>query len=91
MRSILQYFDKLEAEGEPEGKVTYMRYVMSSKEWLTIEDWLENAQSLCPLAIKHEGRIERADSTTLQICFTSSRLGGHVLSDGSSQVCIAIK
>ncbi|PSN54006.1 hypothetical protein C0J52_10157 [Blattella germanica] len=88
LRSLLHYFDKLESEGEPQGRVTYSRQVMTSKEWLTIEDWLESAQPLCPLAIRHEGRLERAESTSLHICFTSSRLGGHVLGDGSSQECV---
>ncbi|KAJ9579494.1 hypothetical protein L9F63_004842 [Diploptera punctata] len=88
LRSILCYFDKLEADGEPEGKIIYSRHVMTSKEWLTIEDWLENAQCLCPLAIRHEGRIERVENTSMHICFTSSRLGGQVLGDGSSQECI---
>jgi hypothetical protein len=86
LRSILYYFDKLAADGEPQGRVTYSRQVMTSKEWLTIEDWLENAQALCPLAIRHEGRLERAENKILHVCFTSSRLGGHVLGDGSSQV-----
>jgi hypothetical protein len=86
LRSILYYFDKLEADGEPQGRVTYSRHVMTGKEWLTIEDWLENSQSLCPLAIRHESRLERTESNLLQVCFTSSRLGGYVLEDGSSQV-----
>lgn len=86
LRSILYYFDKLEAEGEPQGRVTYSRQVLTSKEWLTIEDWLESGQSLCPLAIRHESRLERAENNYLNICFTSSRLGGPVLADGSSQV-----
>jgi len=59
---------------------------MTSKEWLTIEDWLESAQALCPLAIRHEGRLERAENNLLHVCFTSSRIGGHVLGGGSSQV-----
>jgi hypothetical protein len=88
LRSILYYFDKLEAEGMPEGRVTYSRQVMTSKEWLTIEDWLESGQALCPLAIRHEGRLERAENNFLNICFTSSRLGGHVLADGHSQECM---
>ncbi|XP_069678692.1 uncharacterized protein [Periplaneta americana] len=88
LRSILHYFDKLEVDGEPQGTVTYSRKVMTSKEWLTIEDWLESAQALCPLAIRHEGRLERAESSLLQVCFTSSRLGGTVLGGGSSQECV---
>lgn len=61
---------------------------MSSKEWLTIEDWLECTLPLCSLQIKHEGKMDRADSDDLYICFSSARVGGHVLSDGISQVCI---
>lgn len=59
---------------------------MSSKEWLTIEDWLECSLPLCPLQIKHEGRLERADPDSLQICFSSSKIGGDVLGSGNSQV-----
>lgn len=59
---------------------------MTSKEWLTIEDWLECDLPLCTLQIKHEGRLERSDSESLHICFASSRLGGDVLGDGNSQV-----
>ncbi|XP_021924536.1 uncharacterized protein LOC110832134 isoform X3 [Zootermopsis nevadensis] len=88
LRSILYYFDKMAADVEPQGRVTYSRQVMTSKEWLTIEDWLESAKALCPLAIRHEGRLERAENNLLQVCFTSSRLGGLVLGDGSSQECI---
>lgn len=60
--------------------------VMSSKEWLTIEDWLECTLPLCPVVIKHDGKLERADSDCLHVCFASSKLGGKVLSDGNSQV-----
>lgn len=59
---------------------------MSSKEWLTIEDWLECSLPLCPVQIKHEGRLERAEADTLQVCFCSSKIGGQVLANGNSQV-----
>ena len=59
---------------------------MTSKEWLTIEDWLECSLPLCPLQIKHEGKLERAETDSLQICFASSKIGGNVLSDGNTQV-----
>lgn len=59
---------------------------MSSKEWLTIEDWLECSLPLCNLQIKHEGRLERADPDSLQICFSNSKIGGDVLGSGNSQV-----
>lgn len=59
---------------------------MSSKEWLTIEDWLECSLPLCQMQIRHEGKIERSESDSLQICFATSKIGGKVLSNGSSQV-----
>lgn len=59
---------------------------MSGKEWLTIEDWLECGLPLCPLVIRHEGRLDRVSGEHLIICFSSARIGGHVLSGGSSWV-----
>lgn len=59
---------------------------MSSKEWLTIEDWLECSLPLCPLQIKHEGRLERSEKDSIHVCFASPRLGGDVLGSGVSQV-----
>lgn len=59
---------------------------MSSKEWLTIEDWLECTLPLCALQIKHEGRLERSDEDCLHVCFSSSKVGGKVLTDGMAQV-----
>lgn len=59
---------------------------MTSKEWLTIEDWLECSLPLCHLQIRHEGKLERAETDTIQICFSSSKIGGNVLSDGFTQV-----
>lgn len=59
---------------------------MTSKEWLTIEDWLECSLLLCPVHVKHESRLERADTDTLHFCFSSSKLGGNVLGNGCSQV-----
>lgn len=62
---------------------------MTSKEWLTIEDWLECSLPLCPLQIKHEGKLERADADSLQICFASAKIGGDVLNNnGHTQECI---
>lgn len=62
------------------------RKVFSGKQWLTIEDWLECNVPLCPLEIKHEGRIERSPENVVQTIFASSRLGGNLLTDGWSQV-----
>nr|CAD7424041.1 unnamed protein product [Timema monikensis] len=62
--------------------------VMNSKEWLTIEDWLECALPLSQLSIRHEGRLDRAGTAVMAVCFSSSRLGGKVLDSGSSQECV---
>ncbi|KAK9703626.1 Poly (ADP-ribose) glycohydrolase (PARG) [Popillia japonica] len=90
LRSILHYFDLLEEADNSNGSLRILRQVMSSKEWLTIEDWLECSLPLCPLQIKHEGRLERADPDSLQICFSSSKIGADVLGSGNSQECITL-
>lgn len=71
---------------EPHSTIKISRKVMSAKQWLTIEDWLECGLPLCPLEIKHKGTIERAQETIVQTVFASPRLGGSVLSGGNSQV-----
>ncbi|XP_075235452.1 uncharacterized protein LOC142332733 isoform X2 [Lycorma delicatula] len=86
--SFLHYFSVLEKNGAPPSKIVISRQIMSGKEWLTIEDWLECRLPLCPLIIRHEGRLERVGSEHLLVCFSSSRVGGHVLFDGSSRECI---
>ncbi|XP_063903078.1 uncharacterized protein LOC135122663 isoform X2 [Zophobas morio] len=88
LKSILYYFDWLENNENTQGCLKISRQVMTSKEWLTIEDWLECSLPLCPLQIKHEGKLERAETDSLQICFASSKIGGNVLSDGNTQECI---
>ncbi|KAJ8978912.1 hypothetical protein NQ317_008891 [Molorchus minor] len=59
--------------------------VMNSKEWLTIEDWIECNLPLCPVKIKHDGKLERCDEDCLQICFSSAKIGGNVLTNGQSR------
>lgn len=59
---------------------------MHSKEWLTIDDWLECGLRLCPLQIKHESRLENSDPANLMVCFASTKIGGQVLGTGCSQV-----
>jgi len=59
---------------------------MHSKEWLTIDDWLECGLRLCPLQIKHESRLENSDPGNLMVCFASTKIGGQVLGAGCSQV-----
>lgn len=63
---------------------------MSSKEWLTIEDWIECSLPLCSLQIRHEGKMDRIETDCLQICFSSSKVGGQVLSEGNSQESVTL-
>lgn len=85
--SICYYFDQL-AEGESEGSITLSRQVLSSRQWLTLEDWVESEGPLCPLVCRHEGRLEGAEPWALRACFSSPLIGGRVLSGGCSQECI---
>lgn len=78
--------DDVTNKEEAHTAIKISRKVMSSKQWLTIEDWAECTHLLCPLEIKHEGRIECAPSNVIQTIFSSARLGGSVLADGDSQV-----
>lgn len=61
---------------------------MNSKQWLTIEDWVECNLPLCQIQIKHDGKTEGCNVDGVQICFANSRLGGEVLGGGCSQVLI---
>ncbi|KAJ1523712.1 hypothetical protein ONE63_001546 [Megalurothrips usitatus] len=88
LRSIWRYFDEMELDTAPAEKVVISREVMTGREWLTIEDWLECGLPLCPLAVRHEGRLERAEPSALRVCFANSRLGGAALEDGSSQEAV---
>ncbi|XP_019867161.2 uncharacterized protein LOC109596122 isoform X2 [Aethina tumida] len=88
LKSLFHYFDWLEDNGNSIGTMRIQRQVMTSKEWLTIEDWLECNLPLCPLQIKHEGKLDRAENGSLQICFASAKVGGQVLSNGYSQECV---
>ncbi|XP_062565861.1 uncharacterized protein LOC134228095 isoform X2 [Armigeres subalbatus] len=85
-RSFLNYFDWLEANPEVlQGTLKVSRKVMTGKQWLTIEDWLECGLPLCDVEIKHEGRLDKASSDTMQTVFANARLGGDVLASGDSQ------
>jgi poly(ADP-ribose) glycohydrolase len=90
LKSIFYYFDWIENNDNAKGCLKISRQVMTSKEWLTIEDWLECSLPLCPLQIKHEGKLERSEAESVQICFASSKIGGHVLSDGNTQVGLLV-
>lgn len=87
LRSFLHYFNTIETNLNCQnGTIRISRKVMTGKQWLTIEDWLECTLPLCPLDIKHEWRIERTVENYVQTVFASSKLGGSILSNGNSQV-----
>ncbi|XP_076547457.1 uncharacterized protein LOC117608472 isoform X2 [Osmia lignaria lignaria] len=92
LRSIFHYYDYLEAENALDGKLVISRQVMTSKQWLTIEDWLESNVPLCPLMIRHEGRLERVEPETkvLRVCFASAKFGGGVLDGDVTQETVHI-
>lgn len=60
--------------------------VMNGKQWLTIEDWMESSVPLCNLIVRHDGRIEDAETQCMNISFCSHRLGGDVLEEGAGKV-----
>ncbi|XP_052865294.1 uncharacterized protein LOC128271715 [Anopheles cruzii] len=86
-RSFLHYFDWFERNPSEalEGCLRVSRKVMTGKQWLTIEDWLECELPLCDVEIRHEGKLDKADPDTMQTVFATARLGGTVLADGDSQ------
>nr|XP_033331433.1 uncharacterized protein LOC117223321 isoform X5 [Megalopta genalis] len=92
LKSIFHYYDYLEKENALDGKLVISRQVMTSKQWLTIEDWLESNVPLCPLMIRHEGRLERVEPETkvLRVCFTSAKFGGGVLDGDVTQETVHI-
>ncbi|KAI5714589.1 hypothetical protein M8J77_002142 [Diaphorina citri] len=94
LRSILHYFDlqdDLNPSLEfPKSPLIVTRQVMPGREWLTIEDWLECSSPLCPLKIRHEGRMDLGTPDSLTVCFSSPRVGGLILHDGSSRECIQL-
>ena len=94
--SILHYFDLLEGDETSrmlDGRMIVSRQVMTSKQWLTIEDWLESAISLCPITIRHSGRMDKPDSSQsklLRVCFASRRFGGGVLDKDLTQETVHV-
>ncbi|CAK1599981.1 unnamed protein product [Parnassius mnemosyne] len=85
LKSLLHYFEWLDKHSN-EGSVKISRQVMTSKQWLTIEDWLECTLPLCKFLVRHEGRPERCENDeAIRVCFASSRVGGDALIDGESQ------
>lgn len=59
--------------------------ILTGKQWLTIEDWIECKLPLCPLDVKHEGRIESSRESIAQVIFTKPAIGSSVLLDGANQ------
>ena len=70
--------------------------VMSGREWCTLEEWLQCRRPLCPLVVRHDGRVEHTSPSGrspaaeppvgIRVCFASRRVGGSFLDDGDSQV-----
>ncbi|XP_061710719.1 uncharacterized protein LOC133520355 isoform X1 [Cydia pomonella] len=90
LKSLLHYFEWIDKNNN-EGCIKISRQVMTSKQWLTIEDWLECTLPLCKLQVRHEGRPERCEAEdALRICFASSRVGGDALIDGDSQESLSM-
>ncbi|XP_053600912.1 uncharacterized protein LOC128669814 isoform X1 [Plodia interpunctella] len=90
LKSLLHYYEWLDKNNN-EGNIKISRQVMTSKQWLTIEDWLECTLPLCKLLVRHEGRPERCENDdALRVCFSSSRVGGDVLIDGESQESLSM-
>ncbi|KYM89815.1 Poly(ADP-ribose) glycohydrolase [Atta colombica] len=92
LKSIFHYYNYLETEHALDGRLIISRQVMTSKQWLTIEDWLESNVPLCPLTIRHEGRLERveAESKVLQVCFANAKIGGGVLDGDVTQETVHV-
>ncbi|KAL6429300.1 hypothetical protein ACFW04_008186 [Cataglyphis niger] len=92
LKSIFHYYNYLETEHALDGRLIISRQVMTSKQWLTIEDWLESNVPLCPLMIRHEGRLERIEmeSKVLQVCFVNAKIGGGVLDGDITQETIHV-
>ncbi|VVC87956.1 unnamed protein product [Leptidea sinapis] len=85
LKSLLYYYEWLDRNNN-EGQIKLSRQVMTSKQWLTIEDWLECTLPLCKLMVRHEGRPERCENEeAMRLCFATRRIGGDVLIDGESQ------
>ncbi|XP_047469021.1 uncharacterized protein LOC125025122 isoform X2 [Penaeus chinensis] len=57
LKALLHYFRKL-SDTTPAGTLTFSRKVMSSKEFVTLKDWMKCEAALCPVEIQHEGRLE---------------------------------
>ncbi|XP_026323757.1 uncharacterized protein LOC113233028 isoform X2 [Hyposmocoma kahamanoa] len=90
LKSLLHYFEWLDKNNN-EGSIKISRQVMTSKQWLTIEDWLECTLPLCKLLVRHEGRPERCENDdAIRVCFASSRIGGDALIDGESQESLSM-
>ena len=64
---------------------------MSGREWCTLDEWLQCRLPLCPLVVRHEGRLEaqeaNAGAAAVRVCFASAKIGGAFLGDdATSQV-----
>ncbi|XP_045024448.1 uncharacterized protein LOC123469466 isoform X2 [Daphnia magna] len=89
LRSILHYFQRLN-ERPPEGHVTFARQVMSGREWCTLEDWLQCRRPLCPLVVRHDGRVEYPSSdSTMSVNNNRPSIGQSSEPPAGIRVCFA--
>lgn len=58
---------------------------MTSKQWLTIEDWLECKLPLCTMDIKHDSRVESSSESLAQVIFAQPAIGSTALLNGANQ------
>ncbi|XP_069989638.1 uncharacterized protein [Penaeus vannamei] len=87
LKALLHYFKKI-SDTTSTGTLTFSRKVMSSKEFVTLKDWMKCEAALCPVEIQHEGRLEDTHPPALLSCFTSPDVAQPALSSAKSQqVC----
>ncbi|PAA84612.1 hypothetical protein BOX15_Mlig002907g4, partial [Macrostomum lignano] len=85
LQCVLSYFERLQREGLPAGKLVVARSVLPSKELLTSAKLAASSRPLCRLLVEPEASMKDADTNLLHVCFGNSFLGGGVLLTGVLQ------
>ncbi|XP_071798548.1 uncharacterized protein [Asterias amurensis] len=87
LRCFLNYFDRLAGVDMENfsGQISYIRQVLHEDETISLEGWLDSKADLCPLTIRHIGRIEHAGSHALQVDFANQFIGRGTLGAGRIQ------
>lgn len=64
--------------------------VMSGREWCTLEDWLQCRRPLCPLVVRHDGRVEYPSSdSTMSVNNNRPSIGQSSEPPAGIRVCFA--